>query len=90
MIQLKPNMFPDTVQRKKRKLEVLPIAPPVAPREPTERELNAQIENDARIREHLKWRLGAVLEQLKKKFRRFMKSFAVSFNSISLVYSSNH
>ncbi|TIC21668.1 AAA-domain-containing protein [Wallemia mellicola] len=76
MIQLKPNMFPDTVQRKKRKLEELPIAPPVAPREPTERELNAQIENDARIREHLKWRLGAVLEQLKKKFRRFMKSFA--------------
>lgn len=50
MIQLKPNMFPDTVQRKKRKLEELPIAPPVAPREPTERELNAQIENDARDR----------------------------------------
>ncbi|TIA74891.1 hypothetical protein E3P91_00714 [Wallemia ichthyophaga] len=76
MIKLKPSQFPDTGRRKKRKLEILPVAPPMKPREPTDRELNALLENDARIREHLKWRLGAVLEQLKKKFRRFMKSFA--------------
>jgi len=41
--------------------------------------LAAQLENDARLREHVKWRLGPVLTELKRKFKRFMKPVQVSF-----------
>ena len=76
LVNKQPNEFPDTYKKKKRVLEDLPVAPPPAPRQLTESEIQLQRENDARIREHLKWRLGAILDQLKKKFKKFMRSFA--------------
>ena len=73
-----PNEFPDGMKRKKRMLEVLPIAPPLEPRQPTAAELAVQQENDQRIVTLLKYRLGPILSELKRKFKRFTKRASVS------------
>lgn len=59
--------------RKKRVLEELPIAPPLPPREPSAAELEAQAQSDARIREYLKFRLGPVIAELRKRNKKFCK-----------------
>jgi ATPase family AAA domain-containing protein 2 len=87
-----PNQFADGVERRKRVLEVLPIAPPLEPRKPTPAELAAQEENDQRVIALLKYRLGPILQELKRKFKRFTKRAAVCdvlsyFNSIWLIHS---
>ena len=68
-----PTDYPDAMPRKKRVLEELPIAPPLAPRLPTAAELEQQAQNDARLREYLKFRLGPILIELKKRFKKFLK-----------------
>jgi ATPase family AAA domain-containing protein 2 len=77
-----PKAFPDGVQRKKRVLEELPIAPPIAPRQPTAAELAAQEESDEKIVTLLKYRLGPILTELKRKFKRFTKRATVSVISV--------
>lgn len=72
-----PSQFPDGVKRKKRILEQLPIAPPLEPRKPSAAELALQEENDHRIIAVLKFRLGPILAELKRKHKRFTKSFMV-------------
>ena len=72
-----PNEFPDGIKRKKRVLEELPIAPPLQPRQPTAAELAVQEENDQRIVTLLKYRLGPILTELKRKHKRFTKRAAV-------------
>lgn len=59
--------------RKKRVLEELPIAPPLPAREPSAAELEAQAQSDARIREYLKFRLGPVIAELRKRNKKFCK-----------------
>ena len=68
-----PTDYPDAMPRKKRVLEELPIAPPLAPRLPSAAELEQQAQNDARLREYLKFRLGPILIELKKRFKKFLK-----------------
>ncbi|KIK70579.1 hypothetical protein GYMLUDRAFT_148547 [Collybiopsis luxurians FD-317 M1] len=68
-----PNQFADGMKRKKRVLEVLPIAPPLEPRQPSERELALQLENDQKTITILKYRLGPIMGELKRKFKRFTK-----------------
>jgi len=72
-----PTKFSDGVQRKKRVLEVLPVAPPLEPCEPIVAELALQDDNDQKIITLLKYRLG-LLTELKKKFKRFTKRATVS------------
>lgn len=72
-----PSELPDGAPKRRRVLEVLPIAPPPPPRKPTAAELAVQEENDGRLRENLKWRLGQVLVQLKSKHKRFTKPVEV-------------
>ena len=66
-----PNMFADGVKRRKRVLEVLPVAPPLEPKKPSAAELAVLEENDQRIVTLLKYRLGPILTELKRKFKRF-------------------
>ncbi|KAI0029808.1 hypothetical protein K488DRAFT_55566 [Vararia minispora EC-137] len=68
-----PNEFPDGVKRKKRVLEVLPVAPPLEPRKPSPAELAAQAESDGKLLTLLKFRLNPILVELKKKHKRFCK-----------------
>lgn len=79
--QRPPNEFADGIQRRKRILEHLPIAPPIAPRKPTAAELAVQEENDQKTITLLKYRLGPILTELKRKFKRFTKRATVSYPS---------
>lgn len=76
-IRRPPAEFPDALPRKKRVLEVLPKAPPREPRKPTEIELQSQLAHDQKLVEYLKFRLGPVLSELKKKHKRFTKPINV-------------
>ncbi|PFH47155.1 hypothetical protein AMATHDRAFT_77336 [Amanita thiersii Skay4041] len=75
-----PNMYADGMQRKKRVLEELPIAPPLEPRQPTAAELALQDANDQRTIALLKYRLGPILTELKRKFKRFTKRANEEYN----------
>ncbi|KAH9843583.1 AAA-domain-containing protein [Rhodofomes roseus] len=81
-----PNQFPDGVKRKKRVLEELPIAPPLEPRQPTAAELAVQEESDQRVVTLLRYRLGPILQELKRKFKRFtkraMEEYKYDFNVV--------
>jgi ATPase family AAA domain-containing protein 2 len=77
-VQRPPNQFPDGMKRRRRVLEELPLAPPVEPRQPTATELAVQQENDHRLLTLLRYRLGPILTELKRKFKRFTKPATVS------------
>lgn len=76
-VQRPPNKFADGIERKKRVLEVLPVAPPLKPRELTAAELAVQEESDQKIIVLLQYRLGPILSELKRKFKRFTKKISV-------------
>lgn len=76
-VQRPPNRFADGMERRKRVLEELPIAPPIEPRKPTVAELALQEESDQRVLTLLKYRLGPILTELKRKFKRFTKRATV-------------
>jgi hypothetical protein len=82
-IRRPPNEFADGVKRRKRVLEKLPIAPPVEPRQPTVAELAVQEENDQRLITLLTYRLGPIVTELKRKFKRFTKKATVSLAELS-------
>ncbi|KAI0640579.1 AAA-domain-containing protein [Trametes meyenii] len=75
-----PNQFPDGIKRKKRVLEELPVAPPLEPRQPTAAELAVQEESDQRVVTLLKYRLGPILAELRRKFKRFTKRAMEEYN----------
>lgn len=79
LVRTPPSELPDAAPKRRRILEELPIAPPPPPRQPTPAELAAQAEDDRRLREHLKWRLGPVVNELKRKHKRFTKPMEVRF-----------
>ncbi|KAJ3509073.1 hypothetical protein NLJ89_g5414 [Agrocybe chaxingu] len=79
-VQRPPNQFADGMQRRKRILEDLPIAPPIEPRKPTAAELALQEENDQKTITLLKYRLGPILTELKRKFKRFTKRATEEYN----------
>jgi hypothetical protein len=77
-VQRPPNQFPDGLKRRRRVLEELPLAPPIEPRKPTAAELAMQLEHDHRLLTLLRYRLGPILTELKRKFKRFTKPAMVS------------
>ncbi|GAA5992072.1 hypothetical protein JCM10908_000727 [Rhodotorula pacifica] len=79
-----PNEYPDGMPRRKRRLEKLPIAPPPPPRAPTAAEIQTQQQHDLRLLEYLKWRLGPVLSELKKRYKRFQRSLYKDWQSDDL------
>lgn len=79
-----PTEFPDALPRRRRVLEELPKAPPRPPREPTAAELQQQAADDQRTLEHLKYRLGPVLTDLRKKFKKFTRNVWDEYNLVNL------
>lgn len=75
-----PTDFPDAVPRRRRVLEELPKAPPRPPRQATAAELQQQVYDDQRTLEHLKYRLGPVLGELRKKFKKFTRDVWDEYN----------
>ncbi|CDZ98562.1 AAA-type ATPase containing the bromodomain [Phaffia rhodozyma] len=72
-VRIRPDEFPGGMPRKERILEELPIAPALPPRQPSAAEIAALQENDAKLIELVKWKLGPVLTDLKRKFKSFSK-----------------
>ncbi|PKI83929.1 hypothetical protein MVES_001879 [Malassezia vespertilionis] len=75
-----PTEFADALPKRRRVLEELPKAPPRPPRPLTQAELQEQVEHDARLLEHLKYRLGPVLGELRKKFKKFTRDVWDEYN----------
>ncbi|SYW73865.1 related to YTA7 - 26S proteasome subunit [Ustilago bromivora] len=75
-----PTEFPDALPRRKRVLEELPKAPPRPPRKLTQAELQQQADSDTKLLEHLKFRLGPVLAELRKKFKKFTRDVWDEYN----------
>ncbi|SMY23302.1 unnamed protein product [Zymoseptoria tritici ST99CH_1A5] len=71
-VRKSPKEFPGLEGRKKRKLEVLPIAPPPeAPKGPTKAELKAQKKKDHQTLNMLKLHIQPVMDQIKRMYKKF-------------------
>ncbi|OTB08324.1 hypothetical protein M426DRAFT_19002 [Hypoxylon sp. CI-4A] len=66
-----PKDFPDPANRKKRVLEILPVAPLPPPKQLTEEEIIAQGLQYRRELNFMKVHLQPIMEQIKKKYRQF-------------------
>lgn len=69
-----PPFFPGGVPKVRRVLPALPLAPALPARQPTREELHEQAASDERLLEQLKFKLGPVLAELRKKFKVFTKN----------------
>ncbi|KAI7029741.1 hypothetical protein KC352_g47648, partial [Hortaea werneckii] len=72
-IRKAPTEFPEPENRKKRKLEDLPVAPveDTGPLEPTKAQKKAQKKADRSTLNSLKLQIGKVMDQIKLKYRKF-------------------
>lgn len=70
-IRKSPPEFPDPVNRKKRTLEDLPVAPPPPPKTLTKEEIKAQRKADLHHLNLLKMRLQPIMDQINRKYRKF-------------------
>jgi ATPase family AAA domain-containing protein 2 len=59
------------MNRKKRKLDVLEIAPPPPPKEPTKEEIKAQKKRDHQLLNMLKVAIQPIMDQIQRKYRKF-------------------
>ncbi|KAI2626557.1 AAA-domain-containing protein [Hypoxylon sp. NC1633] len=66
-----PKDFPDPANRKKRVLEVLPVAPPPPPKKLTREEIVAENRQYRRQLNLLKNHLQPILDQIKRKYKSF-------------------
>ncbi|KAI2465924.1 AAA-domain-containing protein [Annulohypoxylon bovei var. microspora] len=70
-----PKDFPDPANRKKRVLEVLPLAPPPPPKELTLEEIQAENLQYRRALNFMKVHLQPLMDQIKRKYRLFRTAF---------------
>lgn len=73
-VQKPPNHFPDAVKRRRRILEVLPIAPPLPPRELSAAEKAEQQRQDNLLLNRLKNHLNNIYQVLVRKEKSFTKA----------------
>lgn len=70
-IKKKPADFPDPENRKKRVLEVLPVAPAPQPKPPTKAEMKALKKKDHQLLNTLKIQLQPIMDQINRKYKKF-------------------
>lgn len=73
-LSIAPTDFPEPMNRKKRRLELLPPAPPEAAKPPavmSKQELKAQKKRDRHLLNVLKLRIQPIMDQVRVKFKRF-------------------
>jgi ATPase family AAA domain-containing protein 2 len=66
-----PKEFPDPVNRKLRKLEVLQVAPPPPPKLPTKEETKALKKKDRMTLNILKTLIQPIMDQINRKYKKF-------------------
>ncbi|KAK4040910.1 hypothetical protein C8A01DRAFT_15266 [Parachaetomium inaequale] len=80
-----PPEFPDPVNRKKRVIEELPVAPPPPPRTLTKEEIKAQRKADLHSLNLLKMRLQPIMDQIHRKYRKFRQP-VIPFTQIAYLF----
>ncbi|XP_044724257.1 ATPase family associated with various cellular activities (AAA) domain-containing protein [Hirsutella rhossiliensis] len=70
-VKKKPAEFPDPENRKKRVLEELPVAPPIAPKPPTKAERKALQKRDHQLLNALKIQLQPIMDQINRRYKKF-------------------
>ncbi|KAH7328551.1 hypothetical protein B0I35DRAFT_345699 [Stachybotrys elegans] len=70
-IKKKPAEFPDLENRKKRVLEVLPVAPKIEPKPPTKEETKALKKKDHQLLNGLKIQLQPIMDQINRRYKKF-------------------
>ncbi|KAK3950779.1 hypothetical protein QBC32DRAFT_375476 [Pseudoneurospora amorphoporcata] len=83
-----PEEFPDISNRKKRVLEILPVAPPPPPRVPTKEEIKTQRQLDFHCLNLLKARLQPIMEQIQRRYRKFRQP-VIPLNTISYLFQES-
>lgn len=73
-----PTAFPDALPRRKRVLEILPLAPPLPPRPPTQAEIERDLEEDEKARHMMLLSFSPLWPDVEKKYGRFAISAKVS------------
>jgi hypothetical protein len=76
-----PKDFPDPVNRKKRKLEVLELAPIPPPNPPTKEEIKAQKKRDHQLLNMLKMSIQPIMDQIHKKYKK-LRNEVIPLHSI--------
>jgi len=70
-VKTAPKDFPEPLNRKKRKLEVLAIAPPPPVKPPTKEEIKALKKRDHQVLNLLKITIQPVMDQINRKYKKF-------------------
>ncbi|KAG4420790.1 hypothetical protein IFR04_006070 [Cadophora malorum] len=83
-----PKDFPEPLNRKKRKLEVLQIAPPPPPREPTKEEIKALKKRDHQLLNLLKVQIQPIMDQIHRKYKKF-RTPVIPQHQIQYLYDEN-
>lgn len=83
-----PEEFPDPSNRKKRVLEILPVAPPPPPRVPTKEEIKAQRQLDFHQLNLLKARLQPIMDQIQRRYRKFRQP-VIPLNTIGYLFQES-
>lgn len=83
-----PEEFPDPSNRKKRVLEILPVAPPPPPRVPTREEIKAQRQLDFHQLNLLKARLQPIMDQIQRRYRKFRQP-VIPLNTIGYLFQES-
>ncbi|KAJ4292277.1 TAT-binding protein-like protein 7, AAA ATPase [Collariella sp. IMI 366227] len=84
-VRKSPTEFPDPINRKKRVIEELPVAPPPPPRTLTKEEIKAQRKADLHHLNLLKMRLQPIMDQIHRKYRKFRQP-VIPFAQISYLF----
>ncbi|KJZ72881.1 hypothetical protein HIM_07644 [Hirsutella minnesotensis 3608] len=70
-VKKKPGEFPDPENRKKRKLDNLPVAPRIEPKPPTKAERKALQKRDHQLLNALKIQLQPIMDQINRRYKKF-------------------
>ncbi|KAG9234142.1 hypothetical protein BJ875DRAFT_510235 [Amylocarpus encephaloides] len=70
-VEKKPNEFPEPLNRKKRQLDILEVAPPPEVKPPSKEEIKAQKQRDHYLLNLLKVQIQPIMDQIQKKYRKF-------------------
>ncbi|KAK2630396.1 hypothetical protein QTJ16_001216 [Diplocarpon rosae] len=84
-----PKDFPEPLNRKKRKLEVLQIAPPPPPKVPTKEEIKALKKRDHQLLNLLKVQIQPIMDQIHRKYKKF-RTPVIAQSQIQYLYDEQN
>ena len=83
-----PAEYPDPSNRKRRVLEVLPVAPAPPPREKTKSEVKTQLKEDRQMLNYLKIQLQPIMDQINRKYKK-LRQPVIPLTSLSYLFDES-